>query len=110
MKSTTDKASAVCKSVGNPSGSTAGVLAKLFHNSPKAGPSKGSRKRSFDPRSECVVASQKSKKKATNQRIKPKMLTVVLLSQKPDFVPKGHSRKKLKKAGRILKVEFKRCI
>ncbi len=35
---------------------------------------------------------------------------MVLLSQKPEFVPKGHIRKKLKKEGRIVTVELKRCM
>lgn len=56
------------------------------------------------------MASQKSKKKVTNQRIKPKIVAVVLLSKKPVFVPKGHLRKKLTKCGRIQKVEFKRSM
>ncbi len=90
MKSTTEKAATICKKVTSPSGATAETLAKLFRSSTA---SKGSRKRSFDPKSECVVASQQSKKKA---RMKPKVVTVVLLCQKPDCVPKGHSRKKLK--------------
>lgn len=97
---------ALCKKVGNPSGSTVETLAKLFGTNPKA----GSRKRSFDPRSECVVASQQAKKKASNQRMKPRMVTVVLLKQKPETVPKGHSRKKMKQSGRIVKVQLKRCM
>lgn len=105
MKSATDKATKLCKKVGNPSGSAAETLVKLFGSS-----SRGSRKRSFDPRSECVVASQQAKKKATNQRMKPKSVTVVLLDQKPSTVPKGHSRKKLKKAGRIARIQLMRCM
>ena len=69
----------------------------------------GSRKCKFDPKSECVVASQQAKKKS-NQRMKPKTVTVVLLDCKPDVVPKGHLRKKLKKAGRIVKITLKRCM
>ena len=57
----------VCRKVGQPSEASASALAKLFGNShSKPGPS---RKRSFDPTSECVIASQRSKKKATNQAI-----------------------------------------
>ena len=38
----------------------------------------------IDPRSECAVASQQAKKKVTNQRMKPKAVTVVLLECKPN--------------------------
>ena len=55
-------------------------------------------------------ASQRAKKKATNQRMKTKTLTVVLLKEKPAIVPKGHSRHKLKDSGRIAKLQFKRCM
>jgi hypothetical protein len=68
------------------------------------------KKRPFDPSAECVVAGPKSKKKATNQRIKPKTISVVLLKERPACVPKGHARKKLKRAGRIEKIELKRCM
>lgn len=98
-------AATICRRVGNPKGATARVLSTLFQTGPKTG-----KKRYFDPEAECAVASQKSKKKATNQRIKPKILTVVLLAKKPEFVPKGHLRKKLTKSGRIQKIEFKRSM
>lgn len=107
MQPTTQKASSVCHKVGNPSESTAGVLSKLFN---KATPSTGSRKRSFDPSSACVVAGQLSKKKATNQRMKVKKIIVVLMKERPTSVPKGYARKKLKQAGRIANTELKRCM
>ena len=98
----------MCKKVGKPGESSAAALAKLFGNTATAGPS---RKRSFDPTSECVVASQRAKKKATNhQRMKTKTLTVVLLKEKPAIVPKGRSRSKLKDSGRIVKLQFKCCM
>ena len=56
------------------------------------------------------MSAQKSKKKATNQRIKTKKLTIVLLKKKPSHVPKGYERKKLKSKGQIVKVELKRCM
>ena len=90
--------------MGGPSKSSAAALAKLFGNATNA------RKRSFDPSAECVVASQKAKKKATNQRMKSKTLFVVLLKEKPAVVPKGRSRSKLTECGRIVKVQFKRCM
>jgi len=65
------------------------------------------KKRTFDPSSDCVVASQKAKKKATNQRIKAKNVTVVLLHNKEEKVPKGRKRSA---SGRIKKLEFKRCM
>ena len=77
----------MCKKVGKPSESSAAALAKLFGSTATAGPS---RKRSFDPMSECVVASQRAKKKAT--------------------VPKGRLHSKLKDSGRIVKLQFKRCM
>ena len=63
----------------------------------------------FNPSSDCVVASQQTKKKATNQRIKTKHVTVVLLNSK-EKVPKGKKRAILKASGRIKKLEFKRCM
>lgn len=92
----TNDAKQLCKKVGE-----AEKLAMLFG---------GSRKRKFDPKSECVVAAQQAKKKATNQRMKPRTVTAVLLDHKPEVVPKGHLRKKLKKAGRVVKITFKRCM
>lgn len=101
------KAFSICSKVGQPSEASASALAKLFGNSSKPGPS---RKRSFDPTSDCVVAAQRCKKKATNQRMKVKTVTVVLLKEKPAVVPKGRSRSKLRDSGRVKKLQFKRCI
>ena len=93
--------------MGKPSKSSAAAIAKLFGNATNAG---HSRKRSFDPTAECVVAAQQAKKKATNQRMKNKTLSVVLLKEKPAVVPKGRSRSKLTESGRIVKLQFKRCM
>ena len=49
-------------------------------------------------------------KKATNQRIKPKKLSIVLLGSKQEKVPKGNKRKLLKLSGRIKTLDFKRCM
>ena len=49
-------------------------------------------------------------KKATNQRIKPKKLSIVLLGSKQKKVPKGNKRKLLKLSGRIKTLNFKRCM
>ena len=57
MNSATDEAKHLCKKLGE-----AVKLAALFG---------GSRKRKFDPKSECVVASQQAKKKKSYQRMKP---------------------------------------
>ena len=102
MKSITSKATAICSKVGKPSKSSAAALAKRLGN---AGPS--SRKRSFDPSTACVIATQLAKKKSTYQRVK-KTLSVVLLKGKPAVVPKGRSRSKLTDCGRIVKLHFKR--
>ena len=96
VQSVSDEAKTICKKVGG-----AKSLAMLFG---------GSKKRSFDPRNECVVASQQAKKKATNHRMKPRAVTVVLLESKPKSVPKGYLRRKVKQAGRIAKVNMKRCM
>lgn len=101
-----NKAFSVCSKVGQPSEASASALAKLFGHGSKPGPS---RKRSFDPSADCVVASQRYKKKATNQRMKMKTVTVVLLKEKPAVVPKGRSRTKLRDSGRVKKLQFKRC-
>ena len=73
---------------------------KLFGNTSKPGPS---RKRSFDPTADCVVASQRCKKKATNQS---KTVAVVLLKEKTAIVPKGRSRGNLRDSGQIKKLQF----
>lgn len=103
VKSSTKKAATICNQLGNPTTSTASVLSKN-------GPTDCGKKRSLDPKADCVVQANKAKKKATNQRIKIKKLTVVLLKKKPQYVPKGYERKKLKSAGRIVKIEVKRCM
>ena len=105
MKSITSKASAICAKVGKPDKCGAAALAQLFGNA--LGPS---RKRSFDPTAECVVAAQCAKKKATNQRMKKKTLCVVLLEEKPASVPKGRLRSKLLESGRKIKLQFKCCM
>ena len=91
--------------MGKPSKSSTAAIAKLFGNATKAGPS---RKRSFDPTAERVVAAQQAKK-ATNQRMKNKTLSV-LSKEKPAVVPKGRSRSKLTESGLIIKLQFKRCL
>ena len=58
-------------------------LTKLFGSANNGGPSS---KRAFHPTAECVVASQQAKKKATNQTIKTKILSAVLLKEKPVIV------------------------
>ena len=57
-----------------------------------------------------VLLLPTKQKKATNQRIKPKKLNVVLLQEKEDKVPKGKKRAGLNMSGRIKKLEFKRCM
>ena len=67
MKSTTKQIEDICSKVSMPNDSTTNVLGKLFGSSKVS----SVRKCSFDPSSECIVASNKVKK-ATNLRIKPK--------------------------------------
>ena len=94
----------------NPGASSAAALKKLFKKNSDPTIAKSARKRPFDPSSDCVVADQQSKKKASNTRMKPKNINVVLCRKKPTLVPKGHSRKQLRSSGRIVKLQFKRCM
>ena len=96
-----------CHKVSQPSRLTAETLKKLFPGcSSTSEPSLGKRK--FDPCAECIVSGQKRKKKSSNIRGKPRTIPVVLLKGKSRFVPRGYARSKLNKAGRIVKVEFRR--
>lgn len=95
-----------CHKVSQPSKLTAETLKKLFPGcSSTSEPSLGKRK--FDPCTECIVSGQK-KKKSSNTRAKPRTIPVVLLKGKSRFVPRGYARSKLNKAGRIVKVDFRR--
>lgn len=91
-----------CKSLSKPSEATAKVLSKLFP---------GSYKRKFDPLSECVNLERKRKKKAAFTRFKgrPKVITVLFLSDIPSTIPKGTAREHIKKEGRMKDVPFFRC-
>jgi hypothetical protein len=70
----------------------------------------GKSKKQFNPAAECVVASQQKKKKASNSRMKSKTVSVVILKDIPDKVPKGYARSKLMKSNRIAKVQLQRCM
>ena len=74
--------------------------------SSQSGSSKGKRK--FNPSDECVVASEKRKKKATNTRAKLRTFYIVLLPKKTVYVPKGYAKSRLAKQGRVVKAVFKR--
>ncbi|MDD9818795.1 MAG: hypothetical protein OXU61_11790 [Gammaproteobacteria bacterium] len=101
MKVAMDK----CHKVSQPSKLTAETLKKLLPGcSSTSKPSLGKRK--FDPCTECIVSGQK--KKSSNTRGKPRTIPVVLLKGKSRFVPRGYARSKLNKAGRIVKVDFRR--
>ena len=93
----------ICAKVTASNSSIANVLAKLF-GSNKAG---SGQKRCFDPSSD---SSQKAKKKATNQRIKPKNLNFVLLQRKEEISSKewklAREDASLRKSGRIKKLAF----
>ena len=96
----------MCKSLGKPSEANAKVLASLF---PACARNK--RPLKFNPDSECVASEAKRKKKAaTPGKGRAKKLMVVLLESIPLTVPKGASREKLKKAGRIVELHFFRSM
>lgn len=110
MKSATAVASLICKKTSKPSGSSAAALPKLFKKKSLDPISKSVRKRPFDPSSDCVVADQRSKKKASNTRMKPKNINVVLCGKMPQLVPKGRSRRELQNNERIVKLQFRRSM
>ena len=64
-KSTSNEAAAICKKTQKPNAATAAVLSKLFG---KPQPCKESKKHSFDPRADCIVASKLEKKNVGSLR------------------------------------------
>lgn len=110
MKSATARASSICKKATNPSAPSAAAISNLFKKRADPILTKSVRKRPFDPSSDCVVADQQSKKKAANNRMKGENVNVVLCKKKPKIVLKGRDRKRLKTDGRIVKLQFKRCM
>ena len=105
MRKETSTAREFCQKIGKVSEQSAKALKKLYpaftSQSVKSG------KRKFDPSGECVVSSEKRKKKATSIRIKPHSF-IVFLPQKTVFVPKGYARQQLGRQGRVLKASFTR--
>lgn len=79
------------------------VLGKLF-------PSSSSQKRSFDPTSGCCVKESQKKKKASGSLGRPTNVQVVILPKFMFNLPRGKHRTLLKKAGRILSLQFKRSM
>ena len=55
-----------------------------------------------------LLLISKRRKKASNARMKPKSVTVVILKEMPSIVPRGQARKKLQKSNRIAKIPLKR--
>lgn len=106
MKSMTTKAQEYCQKVGKVSEQSAKALKKLYPAF--SSQSLACKKRKFDPTDECVVASEKRKKKATSTRMKPRTFCIVFLPKKTVYVPKGYARSRLAKQGRVLKVLFRR--
>lgn len=84
--------------------SSALMISKLFKG--KSGKSD----KKFDPKAECVVASQIRKKKACNTRMKPKSVSVVIVNDVPSIVPKGRIRSKLTKSNQIAKISLRRSM
>ena len=66
----------------------------------------------FNPIDECVAAEQQRKKKAAIPRYKgrAKCLTTVVLKDLPSTIPKGGPRDKLKEAGRVKELCFRRIL
>ena len=63
-------------------------------------------KRKFNPLDECVVSKQKQKKKAA--RIKPRNVTVVLMTEGDNLIPRGKKRKSMLQNGFIKQCELSR--
>lgn len=100
----TSRAKDYCQKVGKVSEQSAKALKKLY----PAFSSQSKGKRKFDPADECVVASAKRKKKSTSTRIKPRTFCIVFLPKKTVYVPKGYTRSRLTKQGRVKKALFRR--
>lgn len=93
----TNKAVNYCKRVGKPEEKQRKVLNTLFPGTSK-----------FNPAKESCAEKTKRKKKAAIHGGKPKTLTAVLLKHLPGKVPKGGSRTKLSKEGRINQIQIRR--
>lgn len=93
----------LCGNLKKPSEADKQKLATLF-----PGPDIKKVSSTFDPKADCIVDSQKRKKKKAITRDRPKKISVVLLPDFMQVVPKGNARKRLNKDGRIKKLEFRR--
>lgn len=82
-------------------------LSKLFPSSSSTSAPKSA---TFNPRATCTVNSQQKRKKKAITRDRARKLTVVLLPKISLIVPKSNARSKLKKDGRIKKLEFRRTM
>ena len=102
---TSSKAKALCSGLSKPSEADARALATLF---PSSCPVKRTSSDVFDPLASCVASAQKRKKKAV--RIKPRKVTVVLLSRGTTVLPRFGRRRALKKEGNIRQLQFVRSM
>ena len=98
------KAKSACSSLGKPSEADARVLSSLFPSTSR--PLKRTRSEVFDPLADCVASAQKQKKKAV--RMKPRKVTVVLISRKTTVLPRFAKRRALKREGNIRQLQFVR--
>ena len=102
----------VCKKVGKPSEEHASRLANLFPStrSEAAIEKKSQSAYRFDPTAESVNIQQKLKKKSSVTRSRPYHLWVVVCSEKTSVVPKAGTRRRMKKDGRVKRLEFSRVM
>ena len=71
----------------------------------------GGDKKEFNPNAECVVKGQQvKKKKSIPTKTKPSTIEVILLKSYQEDVPKGATRNKLKKCGRVQQVKLTRVM
>ena len=85
-----ERAVSICSTVGQSKGASARVLSKLFPSSTSSTASK--RASGFDPTKECVAAPQQKKKKKA-VRTRPVTVSVTVVKNPKQGVPKGKKRK-----------------
>ena len=93
----------MCSKLGKPTEADARVLSSLFPTS--SHPMKRTSS-VFDPMADCVASAAKRKKKAV--RVKPRKVTVVLVSGNTNILPRFGRRKALKREGNIRQLQFLR--
>ena len=94
----------MCRKLGKRTEAEKDKLAQLFSSSKV--PS-GSRKRTFNPQSECVASERQRKKKASSSS-RAVSRDVVVLSDYTPKIPKNQFRTELRQKLRIQSLQFKR--